>query len=126
MELMKKYILDEKGEPVPIEDEEAWMKWREEADSNIPKFNLIRLREDSVPWSGGVFMVATHFLGQSWRDPPELWETMVFPGDEWEYWEDGRYVRNYRTRQEANEGHDRTVRAIERLLLRYAKRICKS
>lgn len=67
------YILDEKGEPKPIDDVIEWSRQFETQDR--------RLRRTDV----GKHYVSTVFLGSdhNWGDgPPLLFETMVFgPGD---------------------------------------------
>lgn len=76
-----KFILDERGEPVPEPDLIKWAKWFERAD------NLRRVCNTHVPDdSGRTVTVSTVFLGLdhnfSRRGGPVLWETMVFGGPE--------------------------------------------
>ncbi len=101
------YILDENGEPVPCPEAVQWAQWKE------THYDDWRLGYSEFP---GEVYVSTVFLGIdhnfTMKGDPILWETMIFnlPGDEYEYQE------RYRSKEEAEEGHDRAVRYVmERL-----------
>jgi hypothetical protein len=90
-----RYILDEKGEPVPCASLMEWAKWIEGGGSR-------RVAEDFV----GDVRVSTVFLGldHSFVDgPPVLWETMIFGGPHDEYQE------RYTSREAALAGHTAAV-----------------
>ena len=77
-----KYILNDKGEPMPCEDIMTWANWFETSDR--------RVAVDAVDGEGDVpgeatYLVSTVFLGINYNcfdGPPLLWETMVFKGRE--------------------------------------------
>lgn len=86
------FVLDERGEPVPEPDLEAWTRWFERADRSISR--TIVTPEITV---------LTTFRGVVEPDEatgaPALFETRVFGGIL-----DGEQVR-HRTRTEAVDGH---------------------
>jgi hypothetical protein len=74
---MKKYILNDQGEPMPEPDIEKWSAWFEEASrTEGPKSRIV----DRTDFPGG--WVSTVFLGldHNWsgEGPPILWESMIF------------------------------------------------
>lgn len=72
-----KYILDASGNPVPEPDLMKWAEWFEQ-NRDQRKIALDEFTVGDVP-----VRVSTVFLGLdlSWgREPPLLWETMVFGG----------------------------------------------
>lgn len=88
---MKRYILNEHGEPVECPDLNTWARWMENMDAR----RLCRTAFD-----GGD--VSTVFLGTDHAftpGPPVLWETMVFGGPH-----DG-YQDRYTSRRDAERGH---------------------
>jgi hypothetical protein len=96
--MMYKYILDEQGNPVPVEDVIEWGKWFETADRHIGK--------DTI----GDVTVSTVFLGidhSYGTGAPVLFETMVFGGVH-----DG-YQDRYTTRWEALIGHIQVVKMVK-------------
>jgi hypothetical protein len=101
-----RYILDERGEPMPCEDLIEWATWFETAEGNR------RVAGDQV----GPYFISTIFLGLDYdhslrpmADPltyrPLLWETMVFKDGPVE-------VRRYRSREAALAGHKEFVDLI--------------
>ena len=66
------YVLNEKGEPVPVEDKKELLRWGQMFENQ----NRV-VRQEQV----GELFISTVFLGidHGWGDgPPILWETMVF------------------------------------------------
>lgn len=97
-----KYILDERGRPVPEPDILAWARWYETADRTVAL--------DELP---GDVRVSTVFLGIDCnlfpRDPsmpPLIWELMVFGGEH-----DGHQERFF-SRAEAAERHREVARRL--------------
>ncbi len=90
-----RYILDEKGVPVPCEDLIVWGKWLERADSDRIVKQTTR---DKVKVST-VFLGLDHSFGLG-EGPPILFETMIFGG------EHDDYQQRYATREEALMGHE--------------------
>lgn len=92
------YILDEMGEPIPVDDVMTWAAWFETHDRRLLKDAPARGVEVST-----VFLSLDHsFTG----GPPVLWETMIFGGpfDEWQ----DRYTSNL----DALRGHARAVALV--------------
>lgn len=87
------YILDDNGEPVPV-DTITWARWFEADEHRI-------VRQDHVD---GV-LVSTIFSGldtfsfSEQQHEPFLWETMIFGG------EHDRYQRRYSSLADAEKGH---------------------
>jgi hypothetical protein len=107
---MKKYILDENNEPVPIEDTTRWGRWMEENEDKC------LVGEDSVA-SG--WRVNTRFMGMALPMPmlfdstdentkPVLWETMAFGGPM-----DGDQIR-YTSHRDAVRGHATALECLRR------------
>lgn len=94
------YTLDEAGDPVPCEDMVRWAIWF--AQSHEARV----VGKTDLP-SGTT--VSTVFLGidHSLRDPPVLWETMMFGGDY------DLACDRYRSRQDALVGHEMWVLAAK-------------
>lgn len=95
---MRKYILDEFGEPVPVDDILEWGRWFETADRHIGK--------DTV----GDVTISTVFLGidhSYGTGPPVLFETMIFGGEH-----DG-YQDRYTSRWDALVGHVQVVKMVK-------------
>jgi hypothetical protein len=100
------YILDQDGNPVPVEDVRDWGEWFE---ANTEARIVARDRDE-----GGVYKeiwVSTVFLGldHNYFDdgPPLLFETMVFGGPL-----EGQCDR-YSTRAEALAGHQAMCRQVK-------------
>lgn len=75
---MRLYALNEAGEPVECDDWLAWAMWFENANE------LRQVDDDYVTIEDGtVVRVSTVFMGidSFARNPPLLWETLVFGGD---------------------------------------------
>jgi len=84
------WILDANGEPKQINDWEAWAVWYERSD------RIVAL--DLFEWG----RVSTVFLGLDYgfgREPPILYETLVFGGPL------AGECKRYATRTEALQGH---------------------
>lgn len=105
--MMHRYILDEKGEPVPCEDLMEWARWMEANDRTVWKTTLDDGR-----------IVSTVFLGidHAWpldgdvaKHAPVLFETMIFPKDSF----DEQYCDRYCTREEAKAGHVRAIMSVQ-------------
>lgn len=87
---MQKYILDDKHNPVPVDDVQQWGRWYEVGDRHVG--------DDVI----GNIRVSTVFLGLDHafdHGPPLLFETMVFGGAL-----DGEREQ-YSTWAEAEAGH---------------------
>jgi len=92
---MKKYILDETGNPKPEDDLVLWARWLETADRRVARAEL----PDGVEVST-VFLGFDHgFRGGS----PILYETMIFGGSH-SYWQ-----RRSCTREEALLDHAKAI-----------------
>lgn len=93
-----RYILNAKGEPERCESLLEWGAWFERADRHVAVTEL--------PGGG---RVSTVFLGldHGWDGgPPVLWETMVFGlGDQ-------EISRRYRSRHDAEVGHEQLVATL--------------
>lgn len=103
-----KYILDESGNPKPIDDVLEWAKWMEQPGCR-------RIAKTDID----EFYVSTVFLGidHGWHGgPPVLFETMVFEAKE-ESAElftsffkfnpsKEEYTRRYSTVEDAKRGHE--------------------
>ena len=90
------YTLDEAGDPVPCEDMLTWAMWF------VQNHEARGVGKTELPSST---TVSTVFLGidHSLRDPPVLWETMMFGGDY------DLACDRYRSRQDAIVGHEMWV-----------------
>jgi len=92
-----KYILDEKGNPIPEPDLLKWAQWLEGADRKIGR--------DTI----GEVCISTVFLGLD-QDiggaSPLLYETMIFGGQH-----DG-YQARYATKEEAKKGHEKAIELV--------------
>jgi len=95
------WILDDAGEPVPVDDVMVWAQWFEEARRT--RANIIAQDRDERRGNEPEVLVSTVFLGLDHNlfgvGPPILWETMILGGPL-----DG-YQRRYSTRAAALEGH---------------------
>lgn len=92
-----KYILDGKT-PVICEDLMTWAKWYEKADRVVKRTEL-----------PGNILVSTIFLGLDhsfFTDAPQLFETMIFGGEQ-----DG-YQERYSTWEEAEKGHEQAIKLV--------------
>lgn len=103
-----KYVLDEQGNPLAIEDLMIWAEWLEHANRRVAR--------DKV----GNCEISTVFLGldHNWTDgPPLLWETMLFSTNEQELPDELRYTQwRYSSREAAEGGH---VLAVEMVRQHY-------
>lgn len=93
---MERYVLNDKGKPVPEPDLIKWAEWMEGAGNR-------RLVNDKLP--GGI-TVSTVFLGLNHNfgnGSPILWETMIFGGPH------DQYQDRYSSREEAIDGHANAV-----------------
>lgn len=85
-----KFILNEKGEPMPCHDLYEWGVWFE-TNSRIVEQTFFK-----------DIKVSTVFLGMDhgWHDgPPVLWETMIFGGKH------DQYQKRYTSLADAKAGH---------------------
>lgn len=99
-----KYILDDDGNPVHVEDILVWSKWYEK---NMHRRVVARTKIGKVTVST-VFLALDHgFYG----GPPVLWETMTFSDDR----EDGMdgYMERYTSKADAQAGHARICQMVE-------------
>lgn len=110
-----KYVLDGRT-PRPVADVVEWGRWFQTAAAR----RTVGLSEVETP-DGRHAAVSTVFLGLDHnfvgRGPPILFETMIFAAgarriDQWQ--------RRYATWGEAEAGHRRAVRMVERYLRRWA------
>lgn len=94
-----KYILDEKGNPVPEPDLLKWAKWFETANRRVARDQI------------GDSKISTVFLGVDYNfteGQPLLWETMVFGGPL-----DEEQERCSGSREQAQAMHARMVERIK-------------
>lgn len=93
------YILDENGEPRPIDDILVWGNWWEQNDRAVAKSDL-----------GDKGLVSTVFLSINHRfggeGTPILYETMVFGGPL------GGEMERYTSREAAVAGHEQMVARV--------------
>ncbi len=99
------YILDAQGQPIQVSDWLAWLSWYADSFGTGQRV----LGKDQI----GEIEVSTVFLGTGYGQPPQLWETMIFGGGEF----DGAKTR-YTTRAEALAGHARAVDLVRGHLCR--------
>lgn len=96
------YVLDDRGEPLAVDDVLIWARWFEHADRSLAQTQI------------GPYRVSTVFLGldHNFYDdgPPVLWETMVFADGSGGLDLD---CRRYTSRQDALDGHAVTVALVE-------------
>lgn len=94
-----KYVLDEEGNAITEPDLLKWAAWFETAER--------RIALDTLP-SG--IKVSTVFLGldHSFNGPPQLYETMIFGGEQ------DQYQERYSTRDEALAGHKKALELVQR------------
>lgn len=95
-----KYILDDKGEPIPCEDILTWGRWMQ-GKNKIVKQEMV-----------GDSKVSTVFLGLdhnfSGRGKPTLWETMIFGGELDQY-----QTRCSGSREQAEAMHEKAVDKVK-------------
>jgi hypothetical protein len=101
------YTVKPGGKVEPAEGLSAWAKWIEEVSNGKKKFEeggrIVAQTEVEV--EGKKVFVSTVFLGinhnfSAGRQPPVLFETMIFGGKHDEYQE------RYKTVEEAKKGHE--------------------
>jgi hypothetical protein len=74
-----KYILDERGEPVPCRDLFVWAKWLEEHfTDDSPTGRIVARTDFPGGWVSTIFLMLDHSFG---GPTPILWETMVMGGE---------------------------------------------
>lgn len=97
--MLGKYILDEAGQPLRVDDLETWARWFETSgDARI----VARTELDEARVST-VFLATDHQWGEG---PPVLFETMIFGGP----WDQSQW--RWVSREAALAGHDRIVAAV--------------
>ncbi len=96
---MKKYILNDNGEPIEEPDLLIWGKWLETADRHIACDEIGKVRISTV------FLGLDHSFCME-NHKPILFETMVFGG------EHDQYQERYINRIAAQAGHDRAVAMV--------------
>lgn len=91
------YILDDDGQPVPVDDVMEWARWMEQHhDDRV-------VQQDYIETAKGTALLSTVFLGLDHSfggRTPILWETMLFEADG-----HGEYQKRYSSREEALETH---------------------
>ena len=95
-----KYILDNKGNPIPEPDIFKWGKWFEKAERHIGDTTIGDIRISTV------FLGLDHGYGLE-RGNPVLWETMIFGGEL-----DGEMER-YTSLKDALNGHQQMVDRVK-------------
>ena len=100
-----KFILDERGDPVAVDDLLEWGQWFE-VNRERRKLAVDTLGDVTV---STVFLGLDHNFGES--GPPVLWETMVFGGTG----ELEDYQERYSSRADALDGHRRAVALVQSL-----------
>ena len=96
------YILDENNNPVLAPDILTWGKWFEEAQKTGRR-NVGKDEVDNKYRVSTVFLGLDHNFGNG--GPPVLWETMIFPMDDW----GELYCDRYSSHEAAVEGHKKAV-----------------
>lgn len=108
-----KYILNDKGEPVPEPDPIKWGQWFEHSSRPFKR----RVKREKV----GNYEVSTVFLGLDHKfggeGPPVLWETMVF--GEGDLSQDMKRCSG--TREQAESMHEEMVKNVKASLRKNAK-----
>lgn len=99
-----KYILDDDGNPVHVEDVLEWAMWYEQ---NNHKRVVARTKIGNVNVSTVFLALDYGFSGGT----PVLWETMTF-SDEREKGMDG-YMERYTSKADAQAGHSRICQMVE-------------
>lgn len=98
---MTNYILDEEHNVVAEPDIHKWGRWFEGGERRRVGSNNLHGKRVST-----VFLGLDHRFGD--EGPPLLFETMVFPGEEWRE----EFCERYCTWDEAVAGHDRAVQYV--------------
>ena len=97
---LSNYILDENNQPIQEPDIMKWGSWFKVSNDRR------RVGKDEVD---NKYRVSTVFLGldHNFGDggPPVLWETMIFPMDDW----GDLYCDRYSSHEAAVEGHKKAV-----------------
>lgn len=106
-----KYILNESGDAVAVDDLLAWGQW----------FEINRERRIVARDEIGAVTVSTVFLGLDHNfdesGPPILWETMIFGGSG----ELEDYQERYSSRADALDGHRRAVVLVQSTTERHTR-----
>lgn len=108
-----KYILNDKGEPVPEPDLRKWAEWFEASCRPFKR----RVKREKV----GPYEVSTVFLGlnHNWgKGPPILWETMVFKSGKSH---DLDMDRCAGTREQAEAMHEKMAKKVRASLRKKTK-----
>jgi hypothetical protein len=93
------YILDDDGDPVPVDDVATWARWYETHDRVVAKTDVEGALVSTV------FLSLDHAF---MTGPPVLYETMIFGGPF------DNYQWRHRNRHEALAAHDQIVTALQR------------
>lgn len=101
-----KYVLDDRGEPVPEPDLYRWAMWIETADRTVARTTIAFGEGSGEVFVSTVFLGLDHAFGEG---APILWETMIFGGPL-----DGNCWRS-RSRDEARRRHDEACKACSAL-----------
>jgi len=105
MTRLRYYILDESGEPQPVDDVLVWTAWFERASHDGSRIVKQDYAEGSVREG-----VSTVFLGidhnHTLRGAPVLWESLVFGTSL-----DGEQQR-YRSKADALRGHEELLQRV--------------
>lgn len=97
-----KYILSEDGKtPIPCSDTVAWGQWM-----NDPAKRVVSQERVGRHWISTVFLGLDHSFSE--REPPILWETMVFNKESEHPCEDID-CRRYSDHESACRGHNELV-----------------
>lgn len=103
--MQRYWVLDDRGEPLAIDDLMAWADWFEHSGRE----RVLAQDRDEAPGAPDV-TVSTVFLGlnhQWWEDgPPILWETMILGGIH------NGYQARYTSREEALVGHQEACQLV--------------
>lgn len=105
-ETSHRYVLNERGEPVPEPDLTRWASWYESTFTGDKERNPRRVALSRVgDWEvSTVFLALDHGYGTS---RPILWETMVFGPEPWGDWCD-----RFETRAAAEYAHAEIVQRL--------------
>ena len=91
------YVLDDDGNPIPIEDILVWGTWMQKADRHVGNDHVGDVHVSTV------FLGLDHSFGSG---PPVLWETMIFGG------EHDQYQERYTSKEAALEGHKKALALV--------------
>jgi hypothetical protein len=100
--MIRRYVLDERGEPRPEPDLDIWAHWLGHDERRIVRQQRWTNNDGQQVFVSTVFLGLDHSFGQ--HGLPVLWETMVFIDEE-----SDKDMRRYVSRAAAIRGHNDLV-----------------